>query len=133
MVCPETGWGTPKYMVIADLPDLSIHMSDVADRVGDVTDRLRDLSETATKTASETAQTASKTAQTAAQKAQTASRSASSRARRVGRPPGRNLAGPMVVTGLGIGILLAVFLIFRSRRSTSNVGSASPSEAYART
>jgi hypothetical protein len=113
-------------MVIAELPDLPIHMSDVADRVGDVNDRLRDLSETATETASKTAQTASKTAHTAAQ-------TASSRARQVGRTPRRNLAGPMAVTGLGIGILLVVFLIFRSRRSTSNVGSASQSEAYART
>jgi hypothetical protein len=90
------------------LKDLSGSVSDLPAHVGDVTDRLRDLSE-----------------------------SAAASARRVvpARQP-KGLSGwalPLGLAVLGTGIGVAVLLWFRSRRSTTKLGSTTPSESFAHT
>jgi hypothetical protein len=39
----------------------------------------------------------------------------------------------LAATGIGVGLLLAVFLVFRSRRSTTDIGPTTPAETYAHT
>ena len=91
--------------------DLPIHLDDVTERLrlDEVGDRLRGITETISETAGQTARRASRAA------------------------PTRRVSWPLLGAGLGIGLLIGLFVLFRSRRSTTKVGSSSPSETYART
>ncbi len=90
-----------------ELPDLPVD-------VGEMTDRLRGLTEAAT--------TTTRQAATAARRAATA------------RPADTRRMTLPLLAGLGVvGVLIAVLLMLRSRRTTTDVGSAAPAGTYTRT
>ncbi len=92
---------------LPELPDLPVD-------VGEMTDRLRGLTEAAT--------AATRQAVTSAQ-----------RAAATGRPADTRRMTLPLLAGLGVvGVLIAVALMLRSRRTTTDVGSAGPAGTYAR-
>lgn len=93
---------------LPELPDLPVNLDDV-------TERLRYLGETA-------GASAKRAASTTAQRAASTTRQAG----------GRRFTLPIILMAL-VGVGLGTFFLLRSRRSTKDVGSASPSDAYART
>lgn len=115
---------------LPDLPELPVD-------VGEVADRLRGLTEAAASTARQAAGTTARQASSTARQARSTARQARSTALQatssVGQTAGsRKVALPvaLVLAALaGVGI----FMFLRNRRTTTGVGSAAPTDTYART
>ncbi len=103
----------PEHMPELHMPD--IRRPELPASLDDVTDRLRNLGEAAGTTAKRAADTTAKRA---------AATTGQARSARFGLPL---ILLAVVLTGVG------VFFLLRSRRSTTDVGSTSSAESYART